>query len=66
MSKNEKKRKSVMKTVGYIIGSLAVGAVASMVVPKYLDKGASYLYKKTNRRDDSLDDSKDAIVKKQS
>ena len=66
MSKKEKSKNSALKTVEYIIGSLAVGAAASIVVPKFLDKGASYIYKKNNKRDVPFKDTKDVIVRKHS
>jgi hypothetical protein len=66
VGKKEKKKKSTLNSVGYVIGSLAVGAVASIVVPKFINKGASFIYKKTNKRDVSFNDTKDVIVKKQS
>ena len=64
MSKKEKKKKSSLKKVGYIIGSLAVGAAASIVVPKFLNKGASCIYKRTNKRNVPFNDTKDVIVRK--
>ena len=66
MSKKEKKKNSALKTVGYIVGSLAVGAATAIIVPEFLDKGASYFYKKTNKRDDTFNDTKDIIVRKHS
>ncbi len=42
MSKNKKKK--FKQTVGYVVGSLAFGAAASILIPKYLKYGSSYIY----------------------
>lgn len=39
-------KKKNKKSVGYVVGSLALGAVASVVVPKLMNYGTAKIYKK--------------------
>ena len=64
MSNKKKVKKSPVKVAGYVVGSIAVGAVAAMVIPVFINKGASCYYKNTNKGLRNYDDNKDVIVRK--
>ncbi|EGC02224.1 hypothetical protein CUS_4335 [Ruminococcus albus 8] len=46
------------------MGSIAVAAVASVVIPEFINKGASCYYKNTNKGLENFDDNKYVIVRK--
>lgn len=64
MSNKKKTKKSPLIVAGYVVGSIAVGVVAAVVIPEFINKGASYYYKNTNKGLENFDDNKDVIVRK--
>ncbi|MCC3350775.1 hypothetical protein [Ruminococcus albus] len=64
MSSKKKVKKSPLKVAGYVVGSIAVAAVASVVIPEFINKGASCYYKNTNKGLENFDDNKYVIVRK--
>jgi len=66
MSSKEKEKESPLKVAGYVVGSIALGAIAVMVIPELLNKGASSYYKIANKPKNYSDDTEDVLVRKKS
>lgn len=62
----KKKRKTAAKTTGYVLGSVALFAVAAKYIPKTLDTLSAKLYKHSVKKDleDDDDDWGPEIVRK--